>query len=606
MSSAANHSRSNPPTRFPPLACWLVALSALTLPTGVGASLAWALQGAKPAQIEMSGSESTFRITAERNLVVVRVVARGPDGKAVTGLRKEDFRLFDNGKLQTISTFSVEAPEAKAPPSTGGPAAPAPPGAPAQPAQPLGATEADHPVVIPDRFVALFVDDLHIAFDDLVRVRDAAARYISTNLRPADRVGLFAASGVTFLDFTADRQKLRAALLGLRQQPMAMTGGGPPQASSSPSGGASQSAQQGPPNLRGMRPGTTNSSELASRAVLLALQELCRRMATLPGQRSIVLLSPGFSTWTPLVTGGPQAVNLAYNVEQVIDPALHAGVVINTFDVRGLYVDLPLGGASQHGPVAPSSPGESTFAWQTQQQILMDKTPMLRAISLMEQTNVLVSLATGTGGVYFHNSNDYDAGFRLTGGLPETAYVLSFSPHNLKYDGSFHKLKVTLANHSNLTLQARLGYYAPRESEDAEARAIDELAKAAFSDDEIHGLPLEVHTRFFKTDSLNAKLTVLARVDTNSVQFRVQQDRSLGSLVLVAALFDSDGIFLKGAQTTLEMRLLGATRKRLQQTGVVLKADLDVKVGTYLVRVVVRDPASGLISSTSHAVEIPY
>jgi hypothetical protein len=318
-------------------------------------------------------------------------------------------------------------------------------------------------------------------------------------------------------------------------------------------------------------------------------------------------------TWTPLVDRGPGAVYLAYDVDPVIDRALRGGVVINTFDVRGLYVDLPLGDASQHGPVAPSSPGESTAAAQTQEQMLIQRTFLTHAISMMEQTNVLVSLATGTGGVYFHNSNDYDAGFRRTGGLPETAYVLTFSPQNLKYDGSFHKLKVALApiasglaNPSKLTLQARLGYYAPRKGEDAEARAKDEIEEAAFSHDEIRGLPLEVHTRFFKTDSLNARLTVQARVDANSIQFRKQEELSLDNLTLVAALFDSDGNFLKGAQTNLDMRLRDPTLKRIQQGGVSLKAALDATVGTYLLRVVVRDSESGSMSAINRVIEIPY
>jgi len=219
----------------------------MTLLAGVGASLAWALQGSKPPQAEMAASKSTFKITAERNLVVVRVVVRDASGKAVTGLKKEDFRLFDNGKLQIISTFSVEAPEAKGTPATEQTAAPAASSA---------VTQAEHPVVIPERFVALFFDDLHIAFDDLVRTRDAAIRYISTNLGPADRVGLFTMAGATLLDFTADRQKLRGALLGLRQQPMDRTGAS--QASSSPSGGAFPGLQQQPMAMMGAPPASSS------------------------------------------------------------------------------------------------------------------------------------------------------------------------------------------------------------------------------------------------------------------------------------------------------------------------------------------------------------
>ena len=41
------------------------------------------------------------------NLVQVHVIVRGNAGKPVEGLRKEDFQLYDNGKLQPNSTFAV-------------------------------------------------------------------------------------------------------------------------------------------------------------------------------------------------------------------------------------------------------------------------------------------------------------------------------------------------------------------------------------------------------------------------------------------------------------------------------------------------------------------
>jgi len=39
---------------------------------------------------------------------------------------------------------------------------------------------------------------------------------------------------------------------------------------------------------------------------------------------------------------------------------------------------------------------------------------------------------------------------------------LGFSPQNLKLDGSFHHLKISLKDPAKLTLQARRGYYAPK------------------------------------------------------------------------------------------------------------------------------------------------
>jgi hypothetical protein len=48
------------------------------------------------------------------NLVSVPVVVRAPQGHAVGTLRKEDFQLFDQGKPQTISRFSIEKADAPA------------------------------------------------------------------------------------------------------------------------------------------------------------------------------------------------------------------------------------------------------------------------------------------------------------------------------------------------------------------------------------------------------------------------------------------------------------------------------------------------------------
>jgi VWFA-related protein len=71
---------------------------------------------------------------------------------------------------------------------------------------------------------------------------------------------------------------------------------------------------------------------------------------------------------------------------------------------------------------------------------------------------VLADLAYGTGGMFFHNSNDLRTGFRQTADVPEFIYVLGFSPQKL--DGKFHKLKVKVNGAEKMAVQARAGYYA--------------------------------------------------------------------------------------------------------------------------------------------------
>src|SRR5882672_3527588 len=61
---------------------------------------------------EVSSHETPTTFKVRVNLVLVRVVVRDRQGKIVSNLKKEDFQLFDNKKLQIISSFSVEAFEA--------------------------------------------------------------------------------------------------------------------------------------------------------------------------------------------------------------------------------------------------------------------------------------------------------------------------------------------------------------------------------------------------------------------------------------------------------------------------------------------------------------
>ena len=77
--------------------------------------------------------------------------------------------------------------------------------------------------------------------------------------------------------------------------------------------------------------------------------------------------------------------------------------------------------------------------------------------------------------------------------------MLAFVPQNLKLDGSFHSLKVTLKSPQKLTLQARRGYYAPKNFANPDEQAKQEIEDEMYSQEELHNLPVNLHTQFFKT-----------------------------------------------------------------------------------------------------------
>lgn len=128
---------------------------------------------------------------------------------------------------------------------------------------------------------------------------------------------------------------------------------------------------------------------------------------------------------------------------RIIDAAARSNVTISALDARGLYTTI--GDASQPG-------GGSTTVAQTGN--------LFRSAYMSVNAAVMAELANGTGGTYFHNSNDLEGGFQLLTVEPEFIYLLEFSADKVKNDGSYHELKVKV-NRKGIVVQTRRGYVAP-------------------------------------------------------------------------------------------------------------------------------------------------
>src|SRR4029077_14148186 len=153
-------------------------------------------------------------------------------------------------------------------------------------------------------------------------------------------------------DFTDDREKLRRALLGIMPHPLAnrsasncpdisyyqadlMENKSDTQALAVSTQDALHCAFNDDPRMmaaaQGMARGAS-SSALATgdsevQYAYSHLEAAGRRLANMPGQRVLVLVSPGFVSTT-----------LQSEASELIDRAAGANIVINTIDARGLYV----------------------------------------------------------------------------------------------------------------------------------------------------------------------------------------------------------------------------------------------------------------------------
>lgn len=392
----------------------------LALFAGVAALCQQAQQQA-PAQNapEMTSHDSTPTFSSKVNLVLVPVVVRDREGKAVGNLTKDDFRLFEKNKPQVIARFSIEATAHNA----------AKPGEPAKPAvsaapeiTEAGSVAAD----MPERYVAYVFDDLNTALGDMARVQQAAKRHFAEHLQPSDRAAIFSTSGQTTLDFTSDRAKLQDALMRIHPKPMfAISPNDCPDISYymadmiqnkndqialqaeiqetiactplDPS--ATQTAQQ---MVMATASRVLSMGEQGTRVTLAVLKDIVRRMAAMPGQRVVVIVSPGFLTLN--------SESMEEKTE-ILDRAAHENVVISSLDARGLYTDPTFDASKQGSHTVQASIVKSQYDRQ----------------SASEQADVLAELADGTGGTFFQNNNDLLAGLNRIAGVPEFVYLLGFS-----------------------------------------------------------------------------------------------------------------------------------------------------------------------------------
>jgi len=540
----------------------------------------------------MSTRDEAAVFRARVNLVVVPVVVRDRKGNAVGNLKQEDFQLFDKGKLQYIARFSMERAGNRFTKVNGD-----------KPKGPDGLLDEKPPEDLPDRFVAYLFDDIHMKFEDLARSRDAARRHIDTALRNTDRAAIYTTSGQTEQDFTDDKALLHDALAKLRMRPV--TGQGTrtcpnmtyymaDQIENKHDGSVLESAAQEVISCMSLDPvqdhdqavriaqqaaqTEMNLGDHETRLNLGVIQQIVRRMAAMPGQRSIILVSGGFITLVEHKT----------LESDIMDRAVKANVLINALDARGLYTDTP----------------DITRRVNNLQSEMV--TQRLERESKRAESDVLAELASGTGATLFENNNDLDAGFARLATAPEYYYLLSFSPQNLKLDGSFHSLKVTLKNIKDVSLSARLGYYAPRQLESAAEQAKREIEEALFSREEMNDIPVELHTQFFKSGDDAARISVLVKVDARKLKFRRENDRNCDELTIVAGLFDRNGVYSTGIQKRIDMKLLDETVEKRLGNGLTIRSSFDVKPGTYSVRLVVRDAEGQMMTAQNGTVEIPY
>lgn len=252
-------------------------------------------QSATTGDSQAVSQATVFR--AQTKLVLVDSIVTDKKGNYIRDLSQKNFRVWEDNKEQGIKSFSYEA----------------------------GSTSPSNPS---KHYLVLFFDNSTMDFSDQAYARQAAGKFIDANAGPNRLMAVVDFGGTLRItqNFTADADRLRKVVAGTKFSTV------------SPN---AEVASLGAPPL------VDAEADFGARSMLWAVRDLAKNLATVPGRKSLVLLTSGF----PL-TPERQSELIA-----VIDACNKANVAVYPVDVRGLVVlgVTPASGAHLSNPILTGS-----------------------------------------------------------------------------------------------------------------------------------------------------------------------------------------------------------------------------------------------------------
>ncbi len=533
-----------------------------------------------------------------REVVTVDVVVRDRSGSIVRGLTAGDFEVLEDGRPQTIMTFSFQeirkdlAP-AVVPDLLGGVESRVLSGAPPPAARPGAASEAAPatPVEDPKTFVAselagrrlmmLLFDVSSMQPEDVQRAVDSARKYLDKEMAPADLVAV-ATVGTTLdilTDFTGDREKVLQALTVLGYTEGTATP--PPDASTAATDEVTAAADE------------TTAAEASELDMfnndvrLRALKTLAEALQHIEQKKAIVYFSAGMQRG-----GADNQVEL----RAAINAAVRASVSVYPVDTRGLQAIVPGGdarggGGGRGGGGRGGGRGLFSGAGVAQQ-----------FASLAASQDTLTTLAANTGGAAFTDSNDFGEAFKRVDRDMSAYYILGYSSTKTTRDGRFRRIQIRVKT-PNVRVEARAGYYAERDfahtdRTDRETQLQDQLFAAVSLTD----LPVLAAAEYFRLAADKYFVPVSIVVPGSAVPVAPGKDKVV--LDILGMLFDEFGQPVGRIRQTLTVAA-GAGAKTLAGRQVLYQSGMTLPPGRFGLKVLVRENETGRMGSYEAPVRVP-
>ena len=229
-------------------------------------------------------ADSGATIKTEARLVIVDTVVTDKKGAYVQDLKQNNFRVFEDGKEMDIKSFSSEAE---------------------------GAASGKGQ----QRYIVLFFDNSTMDPAMQLQARQAAAKFIDANAGPSRLMAIvnFGGSLQIAQNFTANAERLKSVVSGVKFSAT----------SPNPDDSTAALTTVGNTSL------SHAAAEFGARSVIMGLRNLAKSLATVPGRKSLILLTGGFRMSNEDMSELTALINVCNK----------SNVAVYPIDARGLVAD---------------------------------------------------------------------------------------------------------------------------------------------------------------------------------------------------------------------------------------------------------------------------
>ncbi|MBN1567855.1 MAG: VWA domain-containing protein [Acidobacteria bacterium] len=549
----------------------------------------------------------TFKVPI--GVVVVNANVTDERGNPVTDLTREDFRVYEDGKLQSIQTFALESynPANSDEKSSVEPA--------------LSATDAAEPGFSRPRLISIMIDDVTSSTEDsCLRVAEAVASFIENDMNPGDQVGIWSGSGKVNYPFSNNKQmlleqvavlpkKLNRSRVERSECPVLTDLQAQKIVNNRDPDSLNIAVQESMRCLmmdserKPMDQGEAVASAVKKMNMLSAAESHARMEASRQYQETMYrnrnLLAVlrrhlrslrHFDAGKSLIffSGGFLHQDLVFELQDVVEQALRSGVVLNTVDIRGVY-------DPSYIPVDERIVTTGSLFSRKREEYRTDAASREEPLSQM---------ANDTGGFFFHNNNDIYNGIRQISGRQEYYYILTYAIPPQKPDGRFHAIKVAVTR-PGVQVSYRKGYYAPREEVTFERRKTEDILEALQAPGDLNEIPMTLSYNSYQDDDTTYNISLLMKIGIKNLRFLDEDSRHKNMISMVVAAYDEADRYVNGVEKSVDFRLTDASYIDLLDRGVTSRIELKLPIGRYRIKAVVREAAQGKMSSLTKAIDIP-